>query len=489
MEQKMPHIFYVFPIEKLTCKQADFSVSILTIKSISGIISIEKLHNIQAKFSVEVLAVDIKRDIYLKKLISYMWDGQVKVITGIRRCGKSYLLRIIFKRYLNQQGINDEHILSFELDLAKDIRYRNPLELAKTVREKVDGKPDRYYLFVDEIQMSDEVKNPYNPDGKPITFYDALNDLKSLSNLDIYVTGSNSKMLSSDILTEFRGRSDEIRVHPLSFSEYYSAVGGDKTDAFEEYAFFGGMPLILSRPDDTSKMAYLKSLFSEVYLKDIVERKKIKREDILSATLDLLCSSVGSLTNPNNIARALNSRQKLAGENSVSANTVKAYIGHLSDAYMFEECRRFDVKGKDYFDYPNKYYCDDIGLRNARIGFRQQEMTHIMENIIYNELRVRGCEVDVGIVYGSEKNKSGHSVEVSREIDFIATRGSKKTYIQSAYALETEEKAQTENRPFALTGDSFPKIIVRHDIRKRWYDDNGILNIGIMDFLLDDTAV
>lgn len=489
MEQKMLHIFYVLSIEKLTCKQADFSVSILTIKSISGIISIEKLHNIQAKFSVEVLAVDIKRDIYLKKLISYMWDGQVKVITGIRRCGKSYLLRSIFKRYLNEQGINDEHILSFELDLAKDIRYRNPLELAKTVREKVDGKPDRYYLFVDEIQMSDEVKNPYNPDGKPITFYDALNDLKSLSNLDIYVTGSNSKMLSSDILTEFRGRSDEIRVHPLSFSEYYSAVGGDKTDAFEEYAFFGGMPLILSRPDDTSKMAYLKSLFSEVYLKDIVERKKIKREDILSATLDLLCSSVGSLTNPNNIARALNSRQKLAGENSVSVNTVKAYIGHLSDAYMFEECRRFDVKGKDYFDYPNKYYCDDIGLRNARIGFRQQEMTHIMENIIYNELRVRGCEVDVGIVYGSEKNKSGHSAEVAREIDFIATRGSKKTYIQSAYALETEEKAQTENRPFALTGDSFPKIIVRHDIRKRWYDDNGILNIGIMDFLLDDTAV
>ena len=485
----MLHIFYVLPIEKLTCKQADFSVSILTIKSISGIISIEKLYNIQAKLSVEVLAVDIKRDIYLKKLISYMWDGQVKVITGIRRCGKSYLLRIIFKRYLNEQGINDEHILSFELDLAKDIRYRNPLELAKTVREKVDGKPDRYYLFVDEIQMSDEVKNPYNPDGKPITFYDALNDLKSLSNLDIYVTGSNSKMLSSDILTEFRGRSDEIRVHPLSFSEYYSAVGGDKTDAFEEYAFFGGMPLILSRPDDTSKMAYLKSLFSEVYLKDIVERKKIKREDILSATLDLLCSSVGSLTNPNNIARALNSRQKLAGENSVSANTVKAYIGHLSDAYMFEECRRFDVKGKDYFDYPNKYYCDDIGLRNARIGFRQQEMTHIMENIIYNELRVRGCEVDVGIVYGSEKNKSGHSAKVAREIDFIATRGSKKTYIQSAYALETEEKAQTENRPFALTGDSFPKIIVRHDIRKRWYDDNGILNIGILDFLLDDTAV
>lgn len=433
--------------------------------------------------------MDIKRDLYLRKLISYMWDGQVKVITGIRRCGKSYLLRTIFYRYLLEQGVKKDHILSFELDLTKDIKYRNPLELARAVRKKVDGQSDSFYLFVDEIQMSDEVLNPYNPDGKTITFYDALNDLNSISNLDIYVTGSNSKMLSSDILTEFRGRSDEIRVHPLSFAEYYAVASGDKTEAFETYAFFGGMPLILSRPDDTAKMNYLKSLFSEVYLKDIVERKKIKREDILFATLDLLCSSVGSLTNPNKIANALNSKQRLAGENTVSGNTVKSYIGHLSDAYLFEECRRFDVKGKDYFDYPNKYYCEDLGLRNARIGFRQQEMTHMMENIIYNELRIRGCEVDIGIVYGTEKNKSGQLAQVAREIDFIAMRGSKRTYIQSAYALETEEKTITENKPFGLTSDSFPKIIVRHDIRKRWYDDNGILNIGIIDFLLDDSIV
>lgn len=433
--------------------------------------------------------MEIKRNLYLERLISYMWDGQVKVVTGIRRCGKSYLLRTIFRRYLLEQGVKEEHILSFELDLARDIRYRNPLELAKAVREKVEGQPEQYYLFVDEIQMSDEVPNPYNPAGKTITFYDALNDLKSLPNLDIYVTGSNSKMLSSDILTEFRGRSDEIRVHPLRFAEYYAATGGDKAEAFETYAFYGGLPLILSRPDDTARMNYLKALFSEVYLKDIVERRRIRREDILSATLDLLCSSVGSLTNPNNIANSLNSKQKLAGESTVSANTVKAYIGHLQDAYLFEECRRFDVKGKDYFDYPNKYYCDDLGLRNARIGFRQQEMTHIMENIIYNELRIRGCEVDIGIVYGSEKNKSGQLAQIAREIDFIATRGSKKTYIQSAYALESEEKKITENKPFRLTGDSFPKIIVRHDIRKRWYDEQGILNIGILDFLLDDTVV
>ena len=433
--------------------------------------------------------MEIKRDLYLQKLISFMWDGQVKVITGIRRCGKSYLLHTIFRKYLLDQGVSADHILTYELDLAKDIRFRNPLELAGAVRERVEGETAQYYLFVDEIQMSDEVENPYNPGGKAITFYDALNDLNSLSNLDIYVTGSNSRMLSSDILTEFRGRSDEIRVHPLSFAEYYAFTGGDKAEAFENYAFYGGLPLILSRPDDTAKMNYLKTLFSEVYLRDIVERKKVKREDVLSATLDLLCSSVGSLTNPNNVAGSLNSRQRLKGENTVAPNTVKAYIGHMMDAYLFEECRRYDVRGKDYFDYPNKYYCEDLGLRNARIGFRQQEMTHIMENILYNDLRIRGCEVDIGIVYGTEKNKSGQAVQVPREIDFIATRGGRKTYIQSAYALATEEKALAENRPLALTGDSFPKIIVRHDIRKRWYDEHGVLNIGILDFLLDDGIV
>ena len=433
--------------------------------------------------------MEIARDLYLQRIISYMWDGQVKVVTGIRRCGKSYLLRMIFKRYLLEHGVDESHILSYELDLAKDIRFRNPLELAKAVRERVEGQREQYYLFVNEIQMSDAVPNPWNPGGKAITFYDALNDLKSLSNLDIYVTGSNSRMLSSDILTEFRGRSDEIRVHPLRFSEYYAAVGGDKMEAFENYAFYGGMPLILSRPDDAAKMNYLKSLFSEVYLKDIVERKKVRREDVLAATVDLLCSSVGSLTNPNNIANALNSRQKRTGENTVAANTVKSYIAYLLDAYLFEECRRYDVKGKDYFDYPNKYYCNDLGLRNARIGFRQQEMTHIMENILYNDLRIRGCEVDIGVVYGAGRNRKGQNAQIAREIDFIAASGGKKTYIQSPYVLDSEEKSSSENKPLALTGDSFPKIIVRHDIRKRWYDDNGILNIGILDFLLDDTIV
>ena len=433
--------------------------------------------------------MEIKRDRYLQKILSFMWDGQVKVITGIRRCGKSYLLQNLFRNYLIGEGVAEDHILSFELDLIRDIRYRNPLELVSHVRKIVEHSADQYYLFVDEIQMSDEVPNPYNPKGKRITFYDALNDLKSLSNLDIYVTGSNSKMLSSDILTEFRGRSDEIRVHPLSFAEYYSVVGGDKEEAFDDYAFYGGMPQILSRPTDGAKMAYLKSLFSEVYLKEIIERKKIRREDVLSAIVDFLCSSIGSLTNPTKVAAAINTIQKRSGENIVALNTVKAYLDHLSDSFLFSECKRWDVKGKSYFDYPDKFYCEDVGLRNARIGFRQQEMTHIMENIIYNELLIRECSVDIGVVYSNEKDTKGKVSQRAREIDFIATSGGKKTYIQSAYALGTEEKAIAENKPLTLTGDSFPKIIVRHDIRKRWYDECGILNIGVIDFLLDDTLL
>ena len=429
--------------------------------------------------------MEIKRDSYLQQLISYRFDGLVKVITGIRRCGKSYLLRNIYKEYLLQDGVKEEQIIVIELDLAKDIKYRNPLILSQYVREIVEKSKEEFYLFVDEIQMSDEVSNPYNEDGKKITFYDALNDLRSLPNLDVYVTGSNSKMLSSDILTEFRGRSDEIRVHPLSFAEYYSAVGGDKNEAFDDYAFYGGMPLILSRPNDAAKMTYLKSLFTEVYLRDIVERKKIERQDVLEQILDLLCSSIGSLTNPTKLADTLRSKQTTG----VAANTIRSYIGHLEDAFLFSESKRYDVKGKSYFESPNKYYCEDIGLRNARIGFRQQEMTHIMENIVYNELMIRQFFVDVGVVYARTINQNGNSVRTPREIDFVVSSGGKKTYIQSAYSIPTEEKAKVELRPFALIGDSFPKIVVRKDIGKRWYDDNGILNINLIDFLLDKDLI
>ena len=429
--------------------------------------------------------MEIKRDTYLNQLISYRFDGLVKVITGIRRCGKSYLLKKLYKDYLLNHQVKEEQIISIELDLAKDVQFRDPLHLSSYIREKLSGTTEEHYLFIDEIQMSDEVPNPYNPEGKKISFYDALNDLRSIPNLDVYVTGSNSKMLSSDILTEFRGRSDEIRVHPLSFSEYYSAVGGDKNEAFDDYAFYGGMPLILSRPNELAKMNYLKSLFSEVYIKDIVERKKIERQDILEQILDLLCSSIGSLTNPAKLANTLQSKQGI----SVSPNTIRAYIGHLEDAFLFSESKRHDVKGKAYFDSPNKYYCEDIGLRNARIGFRQQEMTHIMENILYNELMVRQFSVDVGVVYAREKNEKGNSVRTAREIDFVINSGGKRTYIQSAYAMPTEEKTEIELRPFSLTGDSFPKVLVRRDIGKRWYDDYGVLHINLIDFLLDKAVI
>lgn len=429
--------------------------------------------------------MDIKRDRYLNQLIDFMWDGQVKVITGIRRCGKSYLLRSIFKRYLLSKGVLEKNIIEIELDLTRDIKYRNPILLAEYVRERTSNQSEQYYLFVDEIQLSDEVDNPYSKGGKKITFYDALNELRQFKNLDVYVTGSNSRMLSSDILTEFRGRSDEVRVRPLSFSEFYSYVGGDKSEAFDDFAFYGGLPFVLSRKDDSSKMNYLTSLFNEVYLKDIIERKKIERGDVLDMVLNLLCSSVGSLTNPNKITNTLKSKEQI----NISVNTVNNYINHLEDAFLFSESKRYDVKGKSYFDFPNKYYCEDVGLRNARLEFRQQEMTHIMENILYNDLLIRGFSVDVGVVYGVQKNKAGNQVKVAREIDFVASKGSKKVYIQSAYALPDAEKEELENRPLKLVDDSFPKIIIRHDVRKRWYNDNGILNIGIIDFLLDDKII
>ena len=429
--------------------------------------------------------MEIKRDLYLNQLIDRQWNGLIKVVTGIRRCGKSYLLQVLFRNYLASHGVKPEQIIYLELDLTRNIRYRNPLELSSYIHSVIDGKKGQFYLFLDEIQMCEPVRNPYLPDGKKITFYDALNDFKAIPNLDVYVTGSNSKMLSTDILTEFRGRGDEIRIHPLTFSEFYSACGGDPQPAFQQYAFYGGMPLILKQKDDGARMAYLNSLFSELYLKDIIERKKIEYPEELAQILNLLCSSVGSLTNPSKIADTIRSRKHV----EVSANTLKTYIGYLQDAFLFSESKRYDVKGKNYFEYPMKYYCEDIGLRNAGTGFRQMEMTHIMENIIYNELRARNFQVDVGIVYESAKNRSGNFTRVQREIDFIASKGNRKFYLQSAFAIPSAAKQTVELKPFSLTGDSFPKIVIRQDIGKSWYDDSGILNINLVEFLLDDSVV
>lgn len=426
----------------------------------------------------------IQRDSYLRQLVAYRGDGQVKVITGIRRSGKSYLLMNIYRSYLIDSGVPADHIIVIQLDLARDIRYRDPLELSRHVRNVIADSTRPWYLFIDEIQMSDEVPNPYNPAGRAVTFYDAVNDLNSIPNLDIYVTGSNSRMLSSDVLTQFRGRSDEIRVHPLCFSEYYAAVGGDRGTAYDDYAFFGGMPLVLSRPDDASKMDYLKSLFTEVYIKDIVERDKIGRKDVLAQVVDVLCSAVGSLTNPTRIADTVNTKRSRS-DPTVSSNTIRSYINHLEDTFLFSQSKRYDVKGRAYLDTPYKYYCEDIGLRNARLGFRQQEASHIMENIIYNELVCRRMSVDIGVVYARERNAGGNSVRVPCEIDFVVNANGHRTYIQSAYAMPTQEKSDQELRPLALTGDSFPKIVIRTDTGRRWYDETGVLHINLMDFLLD----
>ncbi len=429
--------------------------------------------------------MEIKRDFYLDKLVSLMWNGQVKVITGIRRCGKSYLLKTLFRRHLLDNGVLPEDILTIELDDINAAKYRNPLELSAYVDSWMSGASGRRYLFIDEIQMSDKVPNPHSPDGEKITFYDALNGFLHMENLDVYVTGSNSKMLSSDIKTEFRGRGDEIRVHPLSFAEYLSAVSVDKRDALDDYMRFGGMPFALSRPDDASREEYLKRLFDEVYLRDIVERKRVDRPDVMARILDFLCSSVGSLTNANNIATSLASEQG----SSATVKTVAAYIGHLEDAFLFSEAKRYDIKGHTYFDYPQKYYCEDVGLRNARCGFRQQEETHIMENIIYNELVRRGYSVDVGVVTSYEKDSQGKTVRKVREIDFVVNRSGERVYIQSAYAIQTEEKRLAELKPFSFTGDSFRKVVVRKDVGRRWFDESGVLNISVYDFLLDPSAI
>ncbi len=429
--------------------------------------------------------MEIKRDRYLQQLIDSQWDGQAKVITGIRRCGKSFLLHTLFRKYLLSNGVDESHILTYRLDLAKDLRYRNPMTLASAVREKVEGKPGQYYLFVDEIQMSRKIPDPYDPDGEKITFYDTLNDLLTLDNLDIYVTGSNSKMLASDILTEFRGRGHEIRLHPLTFDELYSAIGGDRNEAFDQYMFYGGMPVVLQRKNDTAKMAYLKSLFSEVYVKDIIQRKRIQHPELLEPLIDVLSSAIGSLSNPTNIYNTMVSVNHI----KESQNMITQYIDHLKDAFLFAECKQYDVKGKEYIKQPLKYYSEDIGLRNARLGFRQQEATHIVENIVHNELVARGFSVDVGVVKSTEM-KNGKKDDISREIDFISTGGNgKKFYIQTAYMMPTPEKEQSERKSLLLVRNAFPKIIVQRDTVRRWYDDDGILHVNLIDFLLDESIL
>ncbi len=419
----------------------------------------------------------IIREEYLEKIKSTMWDGNIKVITGLRRSGKSTLLFELFYDFLISSGVKEENIIRLELDKRKYFIYRNPIALCDMVEKIIsDKKNEKFYLFIDEVQMSKKatIKNEYGSDE--VSIYDMLNELKGYSNLDVYVTGSNSKMLSSDIATEFRGRSTQIHVYPLSFKEIYSFYGGNEKDVLEEYMRFGGMPELTSKKTDREKMEYLSNLFSETYMKDLKEHGKIQREDILANILDYLASSISSLTNPTNIANAIGSsiREK------VDRNLVSTYIEKLKDAFLVSEAKRFDVKGKSYFNFPNKYYYSDIGLRNARLNYRQYDPGHIMENIIYNELIRRGYKVDVGVVYDRRNDN-----KVQKEIDFVVNDMDRRVYIQSAYEMSEEEKVNAELNSFALTGDFFKKIVIRNDISHHYYDENGFFHCSLLDFLMD----
>ena len=417
----------------------------------------------------------VKRDSYMERLIHSMWNGEIKVITGIRRCGKSVLLFDLFFEYLLSQNVSEDHILKIELDQRRYYKFRNPITLCEYVESAVlDKKDDKFYLFIDEVQLTTKVVDKENG-GIEVTIYDMLNELKAYKNLDVYVTGSNSKGLSKDIATEFRGRATQIHVFPLSFAEFYSAVGGDEQKALDTYMLYGGMPRLLALEDDKDKKDYLTSLYSELYVKDIVERNGIEREDVLNDILDFLASQISSLTNPTNIANAIASMKN----EKINPAMVSNYVQYVIDSFLISMAKRYDVKGKTYFKYPNKYYYTDIGLRNARLNYRQYDPGHIMENMIYNELLRRGYSVDVGVVC----DRAGDS-KVQKEIDFVVNDADKKIYIQSAFRMDTDKKESSELASLMLTKDFFKKIIVRMDVPHNFYDENGIFHCNLIDLLL-----
>ena len=403
----------------------------------------------------------IKRDIYLNKLIDSMNNGLIKVITGIRRCGKSFLLFNLFDEYLRSNNISDPHIIKIALDDRTNKKLRDPDELLKHIKERILDN-EIHYILLDEIQIVPE-------------FEDVLNSLLHISNVDVYVTGSNSKGLSKDIATEFRGRATQVHVFPLSFEEFYSHEGGDERKALDTYMLYGGMPRLLALTDEKDKKDYLSSLYSELYVKDIVERNGIEREDILNDILDFLASQISSLTNPTNISNSLTSIKN----EKVNSHLVSNYVQHIIDSFLISMAKRYDVKGKTYFKYPNKYYYTDIGLRNARLNYRQYDPGHIMENIIYNELLRRGYSVDVGVV-----TDRTNGANAQKEIDFVVNDADKKIYIQSAFQMDTNKKESSELASLTLTKDFFKKIIVRMDIPHSFYDNNGILHCNLIDMLL-----
>ena len=426
-------------------------------------------------------AQTIQRDHYLQKLIDRRENGMIKVVTGIRRCGKSFLLFRLFCDYLISTGVRPEQIITIALDDDAYLDYRDPAKLSEYLRMKVSGQ-QMYYVLIDEVQYAisrEELRDP-----ESIRLYNVLNGLMRLQNVDIYVTGSNSKMLTKDVMSVFRGRGDEVRVYPLSFREYYSFIGGDKSDAFAEYALYGGMPLVLFQKTDADKMNYLRRLFSEVYFRDIAERYDIELNDVMAELTDTLCSAVGSLTNVSKIVNTLKTVRNL----NVSDGTISKYLNYLTESFLFSEAKRYDVKGRKYFEYPSKYYCTDVGLRNARLNFRQQEETHIIENLIYNELLCRDCSVDVGVVEIVE-TADGKRKKKQCEIDFVVNLGTKKYYIQSALHTDTEEKMSQELRPLKYTKDFFKKMIVTKTAMKPWTDDDGIVHVGLYEFLLNPDSL
>ena len=418
----------------------------------------------------------VKRNRYLEKLTRSMWNGEIKVVTGIRRCGKSVLLFELFAEYLHESGVDEDSIIKIELDKRRNYKFRNPIVLCEFIESIVQTNSNKkFYLLIDEVQFTQKVFDKENG-GIEVTIYDLLNELNGYKNLDVYVTGSNSKGLSSDIATEFRGRATQIHVYPLSFSEYYSAVAGEERAALAQYMLYGGLPHILSLQTESDKKEYLLSLYKELYIKDIVERNGIEREDILNGILDMLASQISSLTNPTNVANSISSMTK----EKINSALVSSYIQHMENAFLISTAKRYDVKGKSYFNYPNKYYYTDLGLRNARLNYRQYDEGHIMENIIYNELVLRGYSVDVGVVVDRTKGQN-----VQKEIDFVVNSADKRIYIQSALRMSEDEKVTAELKSLLLAKDFFKKIIVRMDIPHNFYDENGIFHCNLIDFLLE----
>ena len=415
--------------------------------------------------------MEIKRDIYLDRLIRREKNGLIKIVTGVRRCGKSYLLFNLFHNYLLDKGVKEDHIIEIALDDRSNKELRDPDNMLNYVKERIVDR-DTYYIILDEVQLLTE-------------FEDVLNSFMHIRNADVYVTGSNSKFLSSDLVTEFRGRGDEIRIYPLSFREYCSVYEGSADEAWDDYFTYGGLPLILSRETAEEKAEYLMSLFQKVYLSDIIDRHKVRNQEELDELVDILASAVGSLTNPLKLANTF----KTVKKKTISDKTLKKYMDYLMDAFLVSKAVRYDIKGRKYIGSPAKFYFEDVGLRNARLNFRQMEENHIMENIIYNELRIRGYHVDVGLVEQFGKNSENKTTKKQLEVDFVVTRGSEKYYIQSAFAMNTQGKQEQEERPLNAIGDSFKKIIVVRDNIKVRRNDMGIVTIGIRNFLLDENSL